>query len=47
VASISMLTDPEPKAEANQHEYFDEAWKDLTSIGRSKGHVAGPFAFHD
>ena len=32
-----VATDPAPKAEANLHEYIDEAWKDLTSIGLSKG----------
>jgi len=32
-----VATDPAPKAEANLREYVDEAWKDLTSIGLSKG----------
>src|ERR1700757_595020 len=32
-----IATDPAPKAEANLREYVDEAWKDLTSIGLSKG----------
>ena len=32
-----IATDPAPKAEANLREYIDEAWKDLTSIGLSKG----------
>ena len=32
-----VATDPAPKAEANLREYIDEAWKDLTSIGLSKG----------
>jgi carnitine 3-dehydrogenase len=32
-----VTTDPAPKAEANLREYIDEAWKDLTSIGLSKG----------
>jgi len=32
-----VSTDPAPKAEANLREYIDEAWKDLTSIGLSKG----------
>ncbi|MCS3894673.1 3-hydroxyacyl-CoA dehydrogenase [Bradyrhizobium japonicum USDA 38] len=32
-----VATDPAPKAEANMREYIDEAWKDLTSIGLSKG----------
>ena len=32
-----VATDPAPKAEVNLREYIDEAWKDLTSIGLSKG----------
>ena len=32
-----VATDPAPKAEANLRQYIDEAWKDLTSIGLSKG----------
>lgn len=32
-----VATDPAPNAEANLHEYIDEAWRDLTSIGLSKG----------
>src|SRR5246500_5645606 len=32
-----VATDPAPKAEANLREYIDEAWKDLTSIGLTKG----------
>jgi 3-hydroxyacyl-CoA dehydrogenase len=32
-----VATDPAPKAEANLREYIEEAWKDLTSIGLSKG----------
>src|ERR1700755_1089332 len=32
-----ISTDPAPNAEANLHKYIDEAWKDLTNIGRSKG----------
>src|SRR6201984_701176 len=32
-----VATDPAPKAEANLRAYVDEAWKDLTSIGLSKG----------
>src|SRR6476469_149822 len=32
-----VATDPAPKAEANLREYIGEAWKDLTSIGLSKG----------
>lgn len=32
-----VATDPAPKADANLREYVDEAWKDLTSIGLSKG----------
>jgi 3-hydroxyacyl-CoA dehydrogenase len=32
-----VATDPAPKAEANLREYIDEAWKDLTSVGLSKG----------
>jgi carnitine 3-dehydrogenase len=32
-----VATDPAPKAEANLRGYIDEAWKDLTSIGLSKG----------
>ena len=30
-------TDPAPNAEANLRKYVDNAWKDLTSIGLSKG----------
>src|SRR2546429_7120763 len=32
-----IATDPAPNAEANLHKYVDEAWKDLTNIGLSKG----------
>src|SRR3954466_3500443 len=32
-----IATDPAPNAEANLRQYVDEAWKDLTSIGLSKG----------
>jgi carnitine 3-dehydrogenase len=32
-----IVTDPGPNAEANLRKYIDEAWKDLTSIGLSKG----------
>src|SRR6185369_16611770 len=32
-----IATDPAPNAEANLHKYIDEAWKDLTNIGLSKG----------
>src|ERR1700730_12930488 len=32
-----VATDPEPNAEANLRKYVDEAWKDLTNIGLSKG----------
>src|ERR1700746_3584091 len=32
-----IATDPGPNAEANLRKYVDEAWKDLTSIGLSKG----------
>src|ERR1700719_1460863 len=32
-----VATDPAPKAEANLRQYIDEAWKDLTSIGLSRG----------
>jgi 3-hydroxyacyl-CoA dehydrogenase len=32
-----VATDPAPKAEASLRKYIDEAWKDLTSIGLSKG----------
>ena len=32
-----VATDPAPNAEANLRKYIDEAWKDLTSIGLSKG----------
>src|SRR6201997_1708172 len=32
-----VATDPAPKAEASLQEYVDKAWKDLTSIGLSKG----------
>jgi 3-hydroxyacyl-CoA dehydrogenase len=32
-----VATDPAPKAEANLRKYIDEAWKDVTSIGLSKG----------
>src|SRR4029077_19830986 len=32
-----VATDPAPNAEANLRKLIDEAWKDLTSIGLSKG----------
>src|SRR5438876_247639 len=32
-----VATDPAPNAEANLRKYVDEAWKDLTDIGLSKG----------
>src|SRR4026207_2303206 len=32
-----IATDPGPNAEANLRKYVDEAWKDLTNIGLSKG----------
>src|SRR5437868_4927842 len=32
-----ITTDPGPTAEANLRKYVDEAWKDLTNIGLSKG----------
>jgi carnitine 3-dehydrogenase len=32
-----IATDPAPDAEANLRKYIDEAWKDLTKIGLSKG----------
>src|SRR3989449_1756781 len=32
-----IATDPVPNAEANLRKYVDEAWKDLTNIGLSKG----------
>ena len=32
-----IVTDPGPNAEANLRKYIDEAWKDLTNIGLSKG----------
>ena len=32
-----IVTDPGPNAEANLCKYVDEAWKDLTNIGLSKG----------
>src|SRR5437016_7613582 len=32
-----ITTDPGPNAEANLRKYVDDAWKDLTSIGLSKG----------
>ena len=32
-----VATDPAPNAEANLRRYIDEAWKDLTNIGLSKG----------
>src|SRR5438046_3047678 len=32
-----VTTDPAPNAEANLRKYIDEAWKDLTKIGLSKG----------
>src|SRR3954466_9556744 len=32
-----VTTDPGPNAEANLRKYIDEAWKDLTNIGLSKG----------
>src|SRR5437879_9637569 len=33
----AIATEPGPNAEANLRKYVDEAWKDLTSIGLSKG----------
>src|SRR6202795_2664193 len=32
-----IVTDPGPNAEANLRKYIDEAWKDLTNVGLSKG----------
>src|SRR5712675_1175247 len=32
-----ITTDPGPNAEANLRKYIDEAWKDLTNVGLSKG----------
>src|SRR2546426_12102672 len=32
-----VATDPAPNAEANLRKYIDDAWKDLTAIGLSKG----------
>ena len=32
-----VATDPAPNAETNLRKYIDEAWKDLTNIGLSKG----------
>ena len=32
-----IVTDPGPNAEANLRKYVDEAWKDLTNVGLSKG----------
>src|SRR6201984_2914289 len=32
-----IVTDPAPNAEANLRKYIEEAWKDLTKIGLSKG----------
>src|ERR1700753_1420947 len=32
-----IATDPGPNAETNLRKYIDEAWKDLTNIGLSKG----------
>src|SRR3954470_8098514 len=32
-----IATDPAPNAESNLRNYIDEAWKDLTTIGLSKG----------
>ncbi len=32
-----VATDPAPNAEANLRKYVDEAWKDLTNIGLTKG----------
>src|SRR6266568_101185 len=32
-----IATDPAPNAEANLRKYVDEAWKDLTNVGLSKG----------
>src|SRR5215468_8652580 len=32
-----VATDPAPNAESNLRKLVDEAWKDLTSIGLSKG----------
>src|SRR5882724_2012703 len=32
-----VATDPAPNAETNLRKYIDDAWKDLTTIGLSKG----------
>ena len=32
-----VATDPAPNAEANLRKYIDNAWKDLTTVGLSKG----------
>src|SRR5213080_2515076 len=32
-----VVTDPAPNAEVNLRKYVDEAWKDLTNVGLSKG----------
>jgi len=32
-----IVTDPGPNAETNLRKYVDEAWKDLTNVGLSKG----------
>ncbi len=32
-----VATDPAPNAEVNLRKYVDEAWKDLTNVGLSKG----------
>src|SRR6201997_171938 len=40
-----VATDPGPNAEANLRKYIDEAWKDLTNIGLSKGASRDRLAF--
>ena len=40
-----IATDPAPNAEANLRKYVDEAWKDLTNIGLTKGASRDRLAF--
>ena len=42
-----VATDPAPNAESNLRKLVDEAWKDLTSIGLSKGRIPRPLEFYD
>ena len=42
-----VATDPAPNAESNLRKQVDEAWKDLTGIGLSKGGILHRLDLHD